>query len=486
MKPFMFFPVGWDGMLYNKEFLIKYMEFKSILSYLGTLLEILGILSLVPIVVAWIFNEPGLYTPFLLTAIISFILGIVLDRRFQKRELHLGSAMVLSALAFIIISLLGSIPFMFFMTPDNAVFESVSGFTTTGLTTVNPELIPHALVFWRSFSQWVGGVGILFIFLLLIRSPGISSYYIYKAEGKTQKIEAGIQHTVKRVAKIYGGFTIIGIVLLGLAGMPLFDSVNHTFTALSTGGFSTRADSIAGFGSPWISLVIVFLMVLGATSFFVHDRIIRRRFREYLNNPEVRMFWGIAIVFGILIFLVIGNAGDALFQVFSALTTTGFTTTAVSSNLFKFLIIMLMLIGGFAGSTAGGIKLIRLGILGKSFSWLQKKISLPQSAVIPFKFHKKVVRGEELTITSLFICLYFVILVVSSLALISLGYSPIDSVFEAGSAQGTVGMSTINEAAMPLIGKIFLIIGMLLGRLEIFPFLALIYALFRARSEWYR
>ncbi len=459
------------------------MEFRSVLSYLGTLLEILGILSLIPIIVAFAFNEPGLYTPFLLTAIISFILGIVLDKRFQKQELNLGSAMVLSALAFIIISLVGSIPFMFYLSPENAVFESVSGFTTTGLTTVNPELIPGSLVFWRSFTQWVGGIGILFIFLLLMRSPGISSYYLYKAEGRTQKIEAGVQHTVKRIAKIYGGYTALGIILLTLAGMPVFDSVNHAFASLSTGGFSTRANSIASFNNPWISLVIVFLMVLGATSFFVHDRILRRKLREYLNNPEARMFWLIAAIFGILIFLVTMNAGDAFFQAFSALTTTGFTTAAINSHLFKFLIIILMVMGGFAGSTAGGIKLIRVGILGKGFSWLQKKISLPQSAVIPLKFHKRVVRENELTIISLFISMYFVILVVSGLVLISIGYSPIDSFFEASSAQGTVGMSVIDEAAMPLVGKLFLIIGMLLGRLEIFPFLVLVYALVRARSE---
>lgn len=460
------------------------MDLKSILSYLGTLLEILAVLSLIPLIVAGIFQEAGLYTPFLLTAIISFILGIVLDKRFQKQELNLGSAMVLSALAFIIISVVGAIPLMFYLSPENAVFESVSGFTTTGLTTVNPELIPHSLVFWRSFTQWVGGIGILFIFLLLMRSPGISSYYLYKAEGRTQKIEAGIEHTVKRVAKIYGGYTLLGTVLLCLAGMPLFDSINHAFTSLSTGGFSTRANSIASFNNPWISLVIVFLMVLGATSFFVHDRILRRRVREYLDNPEAKMFWIIALVFGLLISLIILNTGNAFFQVFSALTTTGFTTVSIDSHLFKFLIIILMLIGGFAGSTAGGIKLVRVGILGKSLSWLQKKISLPQSAVIPFKFHKKVVRGEELTITSLFICIYLVVLIVCGVVLIAVGYSPIDSFFEASSAQGTVGMSVIDEAAMPLIGKFFLIIGMLLGRLEIFPFLVLVYALAKARPEW--
>lgn len=458
------------------------MDSTSILSYLGTLLEILAILSLIPLIIAWVFNEGELYTPFLLMAIISFILGVILDKRFQKKELNLGSAMVLSALAFLVISLVGSIPFMFYMSPDNAVFESVSGFTTTGLSTVNPELIPMALVFWRSFTQWIGGVGILFIFLLLMRSPGISSYYLYKAEGRTQKIEAGIQHTVKRVAKIYGCYTILGIVLLSLAGMPLFDSLNHAFTSLSTGGFSTKANSIASFNNPWISLIIVFLMILGATSFFVHDRVLRRKVKEYLNNPEAGMFWTIALVFGIVLSLVILSTGDAFFQVFSALTTTGFTTVAINSNLFKFLIIFLMLIGGFAGSTAGGIKLVRIGILGKSFSWLQRKISLPQSAVIPLKFHKKVVREEELTITSLFICIYFVMLAVTCLVLIGVGYSPIDSMFEASSAQGTVGMSVIDEAAMPLIGKIFLMIGMLLGRLEIFPFLALIYALMRWRS----
>ncbi len=471
------------------------MDFKSVLSYLGVILEILGVLSLIPIVISGIYGD-NLHTVFFITGVFSFALGTILDKKFEKDRLTLGSAMIISALSFIAISFIGAIPYFYFLSPVDAVFESVSGFTTTGLTVVNPESLPYTLLFWRSFTQWIGGVGILVIFILLVGSPGISSYYLYRAEGREERIEAGVKHTVKKLFIIYSSYTIAGIVLLFLAGMPLFDSLLHAFTSLSTGGFSPKNSSIGYYANPWIETVIIFLMILGATSFFIHHKLwgggikrksgIRERIAVYVKNPETKLFWSIIFIFSLLLtytFLSMNApARHGVFQTVSALTTTGYTTLGTNpADATKFLIIVLMIIGGYAGSTSGGLKLVRFGIIGKSVSWIGKKISLPSEAIVPFKFGKRIVKDNELTIISLFACVYVLILIVSGVIISLMGYTPIDALYQASSAQGTVGLSSVPVASMPVAAKVILMVNMLIGRLELIPFLVLIYALYKIR-----
>ncbi len=465
------------------------MDFRSLASYLGFILEIFGLLALIPLIVSWIFQEP-VFIPFILASALSLIMGFALDRKFKKSPLSLGQAMVLSALTFIIISFFGAVPYLDHMGPVDAVFESVSGFTTTGLSVVNPETLPNSILFWRSFTQWIGGVGILVIFLLLLSSPGMSSYYIYKAEGRSQRIEAGIYHTVKKIMIIYGIYTLIGFILLLLAGMPVFDSILHTFASLSTGGFSNMNSSIGAYASPLIEMVIIILMILGGTSFFVHDKIFKKKFVEYLKNSETKLFWIIGFAFSLFLSISFMYHSEPIrvgvFHAFSAITTTGFTTIGMDMpGTSKILIIILMVIGGFAGSTAGGLKLVRVGILARAIPWLSKKITYPMSAVLPFKFHKKTIQQQELTIISLFSFLYIVILVISTLAFSAMGYTPVDSLYVTASAEGTVGLSTIDISLVPPAGKIILMVLMLLGRLEILPFLVLIYTLSKS-VKWRR
>jgi len=457
------------------------MNFKSVLSYLGLMMVILAILTLLPLAVSWIFAE-DVYLPFFLGAIISFAVGIILYKKFEREPLDLSSAMVLASITFVTVSLLGSIPYLDHLSPIDSLFESVSGFTTTGLTTVNPESLPHSVLFFRSLTQWIGGVGILIIFLLLLSSPGMSSYYIYRAEGHPQRIEAGVYSTVKRIFIIYMIYTVIGIVLFTLVGMPVFDSFNHAFTSIATGGFSVRNDSIGAYNNPLIEIVMILMMVLGATSFFLHDRLFKRKFMEYVKNSEVRLFWVTIIVFSILVSLSFISVFEpfriGIFQTFSALTGSGFTLISNYPELSKILLPILMIAGGFAGSTAGGLKLVRVGILGKAVSWLSKKISYPSSAVVPFKFNRKVIREEDLTIISIFSFIYILILVVSTLVLSFTGYPPMDSFFVSASAEGTVGLTTIDIAGMNPFAKVMLMIDMLLGRLEILPFFVLFYSIF--------
>ena len=469
------------------------MDIRSVLSYIGVVLEVMGVLSIIPVIFSVIFSD-GMHFVFIITGIITFAFGTILDKSFKKSELDLGTAMVITALSFIIISLFGAIPYLAQIETIDAVFESVSGFTTTGLSVINiPEAMPPSLLFWRSMTQWIGGVGILIIFLLLMGSPGISSYYLYKAEGVTEKLEASVRHSVVKIFKIYGAYTIVGIGFLILAGMPLFDSINIAFTSVSTGGFAPNSASIAYYGSSIIELVVVFLMILGGTSFFVHDRVFRRqlrgkmrvvggRFLDYMKNPETRIFWVTVGIFFVLLSVAFwGNVSEpfsaGIFLTISAITTTGFATIGLAGlEVPIFLIMIMMIIGGYAGSTAGGIKLVRAGVIAKSFGWIGRKMSFPPEAIVPFKLGKRTIKDHELSMIFLFVCVYLFVMVISGIIMIFLGYGTLDAFFTVSSAQGTVGLSTIDIAAVVWQGKILLMINMLLGRLEIFPFVVLVYS----------
>jgi trk system potassium uptake protein TrkH len=456
------------------------MDFRSVASYIGTLMEILGIIILIPVFVSWATGD-GLHTGFFIGAVLSFITGVGLERKFQKEELTLSTAMVIAGLSFVVVSLIGAIPYLFYMNPMDSWFESVSGFTTTGLTVVEPESIPASLLFWRALTQWMGGIGIIIIFLILVSSPGMSSYYLYKAEGGAGMIEAGVRGTVRKVLLIYTTYTLLGIVLFIVAGMPVFESILNGITGISTGGFTTRNASMGAYNNLSIEIVAIILMVLGATSFFVHAKLWSGKLKEYIINPETRLFWSLLLVFSLLVSITYIASPEpfryGIFHTFASLTTTGFSNTEVSLGSTKILLIILMVIGGYAGSTAGGIKLIRSGIIGKSLSWMSKKISLPEEAIVPFKLGPRVIKESELSIIALFACIYLILMGISSLGLTFLGYTPLDSFFTVASAQGTVGLSVIPIADMVPIGKLLLIINMILGRIEIIPFLVMIYVI---------
>ncbi len=459
------------------------MTFRSAISYVGVVLEILGIIILIPVFFSWLFNEQT-HSLFLLAALISFITGTIFDKKFPKEEITLASAMVISALSFVLASVIGAVPYLHHMNFVDAVFESVSGFTTTGLSVIVPEELPNSLLLWRSLTQWIGGIGIILIFLLLVNSPGISSYYLYKAEGRQEKIEATVRHTVRSIFWIYGIYTLLGIILLCIAGMPLFDAVIHTFSSISTGGFSSKSQSIGFYTNPAIEVVIIFLMVAGSTSFLLHNRIFKLEIRKYASNPETKVFWFLAVTFSIFLSFAFLHMPDSvrhgIFHAFSALTTTGFTTLNMfPEGLPLFLLAILMIIGGYAGSTAGGIKIVRALAIGKAIPWLGKKMSLPEEAVVPLKIGERIIKLSEMAVISIFVCIYFLVLGLSTMVLVFLGYPLSHAFFESASAEGTVGLSVISLKDMHPLGKFILMIDMLLGRLEIFPFLVIIYLIYK-------
>lgn len=455
----------------------KIPPMRTVLGYMGLLLEVFSGFLVLPLLVAFLYGEPA--NPFFFAIIISLFVGIFLEKVFKREELTLERGLAITALSFVVFSILGSLPYIYYSGASlpsllNALFESLSGFTTTGLTTIaSVEGLSKSLLFWRSLTQWMGGAGIIIIFLSLLRGLRTTSMFLYRAQGFAEKLDATVAGTTKRMLNIYSAYTLLGIILLLASGLPLFDSVATTLTAISTGGFTV----VNTFYTGSLTLAVVcLLMVLGSINFMLHDRLFRRRFRAFVRNVEVRSFFVMVALLIAVSFYATGSLKVSIFEFVSALTATGFSITPVAAlaPLVIVLIIMAMIVGSSSGSTSGGMKQLRLVLSLKSVLWAVRRISAPRSAVVPFKVGGEPVELETARLTGIFVFAYLAILALGSLPLIAAGYTPLDSVFQTASAQGTVGLSVIDLSAAPWFVKLDLMAVMLLGRLEIFPILILV------------
>ncbi len=389
------------------------------------------------------------------------------------------------------------------MSPLSAVFESTAGWTGTGLTMVyNETALPKTLQFYRSLTQWIGGIGVIVLTLTILARPGTGSFTLYRSEGREQKIRPSIISTVRTIWWIFLLYTILGVVLLYLMGVfvgepvGLWESLNHCMTGLSTGGFSVTDGSVAHYGVV-LRLVIIFLMVMGAIAFAAHFDLLTGKIRKFLSDVQTRALVLLIFLGGVVLTLV--NVGiydnnfllslkESMFQFISALTCTGFATTDLSVWNDTGLLVMssAMILGGAAGSTAGGIKLFRGILLGKGVTWRTKRIFYPPRAIFNYTLGGKSISREdafdevnEAAVISFMwiVLLFFGVLVVA----LSLPGETIGNViFEVCSAQGNVGLSTgITQLHMPFVAKFMLILNMWIGRLEIIPILVLIRAVFR-------
>jgi trk system potassium uptake protein TrkH len=468
-------------------------DLKVILRDLGSILFVVGYVLLLPLAVALIYEEKLLYFAFIYPSMAAIWTGFFLKKLFRgAEETRLKHAIINAALVYLLVPLIGSFPFLHYgFSFLDSYFESVSGFTTTGLTMIgNVEAMPKSLLFWRASTQWVGGVGVIMLFLVVLLETRAVIKRFYFAEGRTDRIKPAISTTANYIWRIYLLYTAIGIVLYYLAGMGLFDAVSHTFTALSTAGFSTKNSSIGSYGSISIEAVSIFLMLLGGISFVVHYKVLSGERSEFWRNPEVRTYFGIISISTLIVAFDLNFRGlDAInsfrcsvFQVVSALTTTGFSTVSISvwSDFSKAILTFLMISGGCVGSTSGGIKILRTLVLLKLSNYEIMRAILPERAVIPFKIRGKVLEDEEILRIASFFFLYISIVFISSLIISMWGYNFLDTLFITSSAQGSVGLTSLTPEkwlAMPSIAKSILIFEMWIGRLEIFPALALISAL---------
>ena len=454
------------------------------LHFLGFIMFVIGGAMAVPALIAPIFGELHLIPGFILPSAAAFLIGIFLRAERKPSELTLGNAMVVVTLAWLIFSAFSSIPYVLSGMPiEDAYFESMSGFTATGLTMITDvSAVPRTILFWRSLTQWIGGLGVVVLFLTAVVGFGRAARKLYIAEARVELLEPSIKDTARSLWKIYIILTVLGIAGLYLASMPnasLFEAVNHAMTGIATGGFSVRNDSFGSYGAP-VCLVMVLIMMAGATSFVVHKRWIAGRWREIVKNVEVKLMIGI-IIFSTVILVLSTDAVSALFQATSALTGTGFSTVNIGGwgDAQKSLLTLLMIIGGGYGSTSSALKLIRVIIIGKSVYWLLKKSFLPERAVVPMKIAGKEYSEREMMETTLYALIYIITLIAGAAVLALLGHGIVDSMFESASAQGNVGLSVgITSPLMPLAGKISLTVQMLVGRLEIIPVIAFLGYLF--------
>jgi trk system potassium uptake protein TrkH len=494
-------------------------DIKTVLRDIGAILIILGFISLISLFVPLYFNEYGLNSqfdaigPLLLTSLIFIIIGFPLYYTFKKAEpANFKSAMVTAALGWLVISIIGSIPFI--LIPYNilslahmdilsAFFESVSGWTGTGLTMVeNENLLPYTLQFWRSFIQWIGGVGVIVLTLSILARPGTGSFVLYKGEGREQKTHPSIVSTVRTIWWIFLIYTIIGIFMLYIIGiffedgMSLWESINHAMTGIATGGFSITDNSIAGYGLA-SQIVIIFLMIFGSIAFAAHYDLLKGKIRKFLSDAQFKAMIFIIII-GIITLTFInynlfdGNLllsiNNSSFQFISALTCTGFSSVINMNNWSesaKLLLSFAMVIGGAAGSTAGGIKLFRAILLSKGVGWrIKQAISTPRRVFVHKLGDKSLTKENAMDLINEAAIISFMWIILLSCGIILIAtLFPNETLgnvfFEVCSAQGNVGLTTgITNIEMSPIGKIMFIFNMWIGRLEIIPIIVLIRSIF--------
>jgi len=466
-------------------------KYRMILSYTGLILVLCAVLMLTPLLalIAWP-GEGSQARVFLVPAVLMAALGIAARQLLRSKAdvvLNVQEAGVIVLLSWVLVCLFSAWPFMALMGLNftQAVFESVSGWTTTGLSVVDVTQASHVILLWRSIMQLAGGAGLAIIMLSSITGPTGPALSV--AEGREQLVPH-VRQSAKLVMMIYSGYMVVGIIALRLAGMNWFDAVNHAFAALSTGGFSTHPESIGYWNSAAVEAVTITLMFFGNLSFVTAWLLLRGRFRAVGHNGEIRLMAVMITLCAILLFLLttrglyptLGKSVRvAVFETVTALTTTGFSTVGYGDwNSFGWVVlIVLMLIGGGTCSTAGGIKQYRIYLLWKSLVWELRRSLLPRTAVTVnpvWEADRQVfVNDTRLRQIGTFVFLYLLTFAVGSAVLTAHGYGLKEALFEYASAVGTVGLSVGVTSPSAPTGVLWAeIVGMFLGRLEFFVILA--------------
>lgn len=473
------------------------LNYKIILRTLGLLLFVEAIFMVLSGCVAFYFQEYDTKYHFI-SAGYSLVGGGVFasfsrnaDKRLGKREGY-----IIVSLVWIVFSFFGLLPFYL----SNAIpsftdsfFETISGFTTTGSSILNDiESLPHGILFWRSLIQWLGGMGIIVLSLAVLPFLGVGGMQLFVAEvpGPTpDKLHPKITQTAKRLWLIYLVLTLAEAVLLRGGGMSWFDSICHSFTTMATGGYSTKQASIAHWNSPFIQYVITLFMFLAGTNFTLSYFFIHGNFKKVWRNEEFRFYMIVTLIFtalitvGLFLSTSLGYEPafrDALFQVVSIITTTGFATADYLTwvPVLTVLIFLLMFFGGSAGSTGGGVKIVRILLLMKN-SYFELKRLIHPNAVIPVRYNHHVVSPEIITNVLAFVVFYMFILLGSVGVMSAVGLDFETSLGAVATSLGNIGpgLGDVGPADnfynIPAFGKWYLSFLMLLGRLELFTVLVL-------------
>lgn len=453
--------------------------------YLGKIMQGVGGLVLIPLIVAVIYQEHVTYLAFIIPAVFSILVGTLLSRIDVKRyRMRLKHAMLISSLAWLWASLIGSLVMLICLDISfiDAFFENMSAWTGTGLTLfLDVQALPNSILFLRSIEQWVGGLGIVVIVIGTLIHAGTAASRLYKSEAREDRIKPSIANTLKKILQIYLIYTAVGIVLFILAGMPIFDSINNTFSAISTGGLSIKNLNMGYYNNDLFYVISMFIMILGATSFLTHYRAFKTKGKAIFKDIQFLVMIGLIIASSIIIYFATNLMPmDIVYNVVSAITTTGASidstaTTAMWPAFFKIIVIALMIIGGGAGSTVGAVKLSRIITILRGLSKHIINIISPEGRVVKMKSSGKEISESELREANSYLSIYMLFLLGGWLVLVFHGYDGINSLFDIASAQGNVGLNTgIMTSNSPIITKLVMVFNMWIGRLEIIPVLILI------------
>lgn len=473
------------------------VNIRSITNVMGFLLIVEGIFMFTGLPFAFYYGESKWYA-LLIAGMITSLTGLVLwaATRNSYKSINKREGYIIVGSTWIVISLFGTLPFLISGTIPSftdAFFETMSGFTTTGATILTDvESLPKSILFWRSLTHWIGGMGIIVLSVAILPFLGIGGMQLYMAEMpgvKKDKLHPRITDTAKRLWGIYVLLTFVETALLMLGGMDLFDGLCHAFGTVATGGFSTKNASIAEF-SPYIQYVIIAFMIFAGTNFTLHYLALHGRIKEVWKNEEFRKYLYLigTVTLVITLLMIFLHEGDietsirvTLFQVVSIITTTGYITSDYlvwPGNLWL-LIFALMFIGGMAGSTGGGVKVVRQLLLFKNGAQELKRAIHPHG-IIPVRLNHEAVPQEIIFKVMAFFQLYIVILLLGSIVMALLGLdfetaigASIATLGNIGPGLGEVG-PVGNYAFIPGFGKWFLSFMMLLGRLELFTILILL------------
>lgn len=478
------------------------LNWKVITSFWGALLVINGVFMMFAIISGVTLHNDDGWKALVVSGGVSILAGALMhfyakdhDKKVGKRD-----GFLIVSVGWVFLTLSGCLPYIISGTIPSfsgAVFETISGYTTTGASVLNDiEIVSPAILTWRSITHWIGGMGIIVLTVAILPILGIGGMQLFSAEAPgvtTDKLHPRITDTARRLWFIYVGLTIVESILLKFAGMTWFDAINHSMATVSTGGFSTKNASIAYYDSPLIQYIIIFFMFLSGVNFALTYWGLKGQLKKIYQNEEFKFYFGITILITLVctaVLMLNGSTGwgteqsfrNSLFQVVSIITTTGFVTADLTNIqgafILKVIFFFLLFMGGSAGSTAGGIKIVRHLVVFKN-SWLEFKRLLHPSGIIPVRYNQNSVHGRITFNVMAFIIIYLMIFGFGSLVMSLTGLDFETAIGATATSLGNVGPAiggvcpVCNFSAITPFGKLFLSFIMLIGRLEIFTVLIL-------------
>ena len=478
------------------------MKIAPIIYLIGLLLCILSLFMIIPALVDWFYGNDD-WPAFVGASFITLFVGSICylsNKGIVTEHLELRQAFLLTNSAWISIALFGSIPFMLSeidMSFTDAIFESTSGITTTGATVINNlDTTSHGILIWRALLQWLGGVGIIVMALAVLPMLSIGGMQLFKTESyeTPDKVVPKAASFAAGISMVYISLTTLWALMLWIAGMPIFDSIAHAMTTIATGGYSTKSESLAAFASSSIEIIIIFGMIVGSLPFVHYLSISKNGFKNLIKDDQVKLFLALIIfvVFIISIYLSFQNIPyvDAIrlasFNVISILTGTGFGTSDFNNwgGFPTTILLILMFVGGCAGSTTCGLRMARIQVLVANAKAQISKLIRPHAVVVSYYNQKPIPENVAESVMGFFF-LYIISFAIIACLLGMLGLDLITAISGAASAIGNVGPGlgdiigpTGSYQTIPDMGKFFLCAGMILGRLEIFAILVMFSPLF--------